>query len=192
MSSTPQNTRFLSVDYEHPKLVDSLRQGWILSYQAIAVVAALFAAMEASIITLTKAQEPDGHPPLRFSSSSYQNAVLGLAYVALILNVGSIVSALKIIDAIGRIAYRNAVKEPRPEPDVGWPIQGPDALMRTYGVKGRVRLLMWHSFYCLLLGSLCVLTQIIMYIWLHEAMSIVWASVAATIVAAVPIFTLLD
>lgn len=105
--------------------------------------AALFAAMEATIITLAKTQEPDGHPPLRFSSS-YQNAVLGLAYVALILNVGSIVSALKIIDAIGRIAYRNAVKEPRPKPDASWPIQGPNALMKTYGVKGRVRLLMWH------------------------------------------------
>lgn len=100
--------------------------------------------MEASIITLAKTEEPEGHPPLRFSSPSYQNAVLGLAYVALILNVGAIVRALKIIDAIGRIAYRNAVKEPRPKPDASWPIQGPNALMRTYGVKGRVRLLMWH------------------------------------------------
>ncbi|KAG8985241.1 hypothetical protein FRB90_004869 [Tulasnella sp. 427] len=140
-----QNTAFLSVDYQHPRLIDYLRQGWIFSYQAIAVVAALFATMEASIITLAKTQEPASRLPLRFSSIPYQNAVLGLAYVALTLNVGAIMSALKIIDAIGRVAYRNAVKEPRPTPDASWPIQGPNALMRTYGVKGRVRFLMWHS-----------------------------------------------
>ncbi|KAG8945565.1 hypothetical protein FRC04_000699 [Tulasnella sp. 424] len=140
------STPSLTINYEHPKLVDYLRQGWISSYQAIAVVAALFAAMEASIITLSKTPDPDGHPPLRFSSSAYQNAVLGLAYVALILNVGSIVSSLKIIDAIGRIAYRNAVKGTNPPDD--WTLEGPNALMRTYGVKGQVRWLMYHCRFC--------------------------------------------
>ncbi|KAG8938479.1 hypothetical protein FRC00_000084, partial [Tulasnella sp. 408] len=71
---------------EHPKLVESLKQGWLLSYQAIAVVAALFAGMEASLITLAKTPEPDDHGPLRFPQSAFQNAVLGLAYVALALN----------------------------------------------------------------------------------------------------------
>lgn len=61
------------------------------------------------------------------------------------------------------------------------------SLSITTNLRARLK-----AFYCLLLGSLCVLVQIIMYIWLHEAMSIVWASLAATIVAGFPVFILVD
>lgn len=98
--------------------------------------------MEASLITLAKTPEPESHPPLRFSSQSYQNAVLGLAYVALLLNVGAIMSALKLVDGLGRMNYRNAVKGTEPVPN--WPLLGPADLMKTYGFSGSLRLLTWH------------------------------------------------
>lgn len=102
--------------------------------------------MEATIITLAKTQEPDGHTPLRTSHLEYQDAVLGLSYIALILNVGSILSALKVVDGVGRIAYRNGVIKDDVKSDLvpHWPSLGPNKLMATFGVKGRIRFLMWH------------------------------------------------
>ncbi|KIO31308.1 hypothetical protein M407DRAFT_19686 [Tulasnella calospora MUT 4182] len=177
------------IQYEHPKVVDSLKQGWVLSYQAIAVVAALFAAMEASLITLAKTPEPESHSPLRFSSQPYQNAVLGLAYVALILSVGAIISALKLVDALGQMHYWNAVDRTNPKPN--WQLLGPNTLMKTYGVKGSLRLLMWHCVYSLIVGALCILAQLIMYICLHEAAPVIAAASVATAVGAIPIFIIL-
>ncbi|KIO31334.1 hypothetical protein M407DRAFT_136009 [Tulasnella calospora MUT 4182] len=150
----------------------------------MAVVAALFAGMEASLITLAKTPEPDGHAPLRFAQPAYQNTVLGLAYVALALNVGCILSALKCIDVLGRMTYWNALKGTVPDPD--WSLSGETGLMGSFGVKGRTRLLMGHCFYCLFFGSLCVLAQIIMYVWLHEAMPVVWATLIGVLIAAIP------
>lgn len=101
--------------------------------------------MEASLITLVKTPDPS----VRFTRPAYQNAVLGLAYVALALNVGCILSALKVIDLLGRMAYWNALRETAPEP--AWILSGEAGLMGSYGVKGRTRLLMNHckfSLYC--------------------------------------------
>lgn len=98
--------------------------------------------MEASLVTLAKTIEPESHPPLRLSSQSYQNTVLGLAYAALILSVGSIMSALKVVNGLGQINYWNAVEQPEPAPT--WTRIGPADLMKTYGVKGSIRFSMWH------------------------------------------------
>lgn len=98
--------------------------------------------MEASLITLAKTPEPEDHGPLRFLQPAYQNAVLGLAYVALALNVGCILSALKVIDVLGRMDYWNALKGTVPATD--WSLSGEQGLMGSFGVKGRTRFLMAH------------------------------------------------
>ncbi|KAG8937553.1 hypothetical protein FRC00_004167 [Tulasnella sp. 408] len=137
------------IEYEHPKVVESLKQGWILTYQAIAVVAALFAGMEATLITLTKTAEPDSHPPLRWSTPRIQNTTLALAYVALVSSIGSIMSALKIIDGLGHMTFRNAIKNP--ESPLDWTRQRASYLMKPFGVAGNFRRLMYHC-----VGSLLV------------------------------------
>ncbi|KAG8921157.1 hypothetical protein FRC01_000386 [Tulasnella sp. 417] len=173
---------------KHPEVVESLKQGWILTYQAIAVVAALFAGMEATLITLAKTAEPDSHPPLRWSTPRIQNTTLALAYVALVSSIGSIMSALKIIDGLGHMTFRNAIKNP--ESPLDWTRQRASYLMKPFGVAGNFRRLMYHCVGSLLVSGLCALLQILFYIWQHEATSVAIVASVAIAVAAWPILVM--
>ncbi|KIO31323.1 hypothetical protein M407DRAFT_135960 [Tulasnella calospora MUT 4182] len=190
MSQTTASHPFVPdpIEYEPPKVVESLKQGWIGTYQAIAVVAALFAGMEATLITLAKTAEPDSHPPLRWSASRIQNTTLALAYVALICSIGSIMSALKIIDGLGHMTFRNSIKTP--ESPLDWTRQRASYLMKPFGVAGNFRRLMYHCVGSLLVSGLCALLQILLYIWQHEATSVAIVASVAIAVASWPILVM--
>lgn len=95
--------------------------------------------MEVLLITLAKTLEPDSG---RFPGQSYLNVVLGLAYVSLILNFGSIMSALKLVDLLGKTKYLNL---PR---GTGHPTNRtnlePTFTTKPHGVNRLPRLLVYH------------------------------------------------
>ncbi|KAG8997333.1 hypothetical protein FRB90_012520, partial [Tulasnella sp. 427] len=93
---------------ELPKLVESVRNGWIASSQAIAVVGALFAAGETALIPFVKTATVDseGNPLLPDHAGLFK-CLLILSYGAFLFSASATISSLILIDKLGEMAFLN-------------------------------------------------------------------------------------
>ncbi|KAG8942390.1 hypothetical protein FRC04_003786 [Tulasnella sp. 424] len=98
-------------NYELPKLVESVRQGWITSSQAIAVVGALFAAGETALIPFVKtaAVDGDGKPKMPAHPGLFK-LLLIVSYSAFLFNASATISSLILIDKLGEMSFLNRAK----------------------------------------------------------------------------------
>ncbi|KIO24601.1 hypothetical protein M407DRAFT_212368 [Tulasnella calospora MUT 4182] len=93
---------------ELPKLVESVRNGWIASSQAIAVVGALFAAGETALIPFVKtaSEDSEGNPLLPDHAGLFK-CLLIFSYGAFMFNASATISSLILIDKLGEMAFLN-------------------------------------------------------------------------------------
>lgn len=119
-----------------PPLVKDVQQGWSGSCQASAVVvcrqistpiiiwstlttifsqAALFAGIEASLITLIKTP-PAAGSSLRDSNPGWFHFLLLLSYAALCFNAGATITSLVISDQLGEMPFRSRKIKPHEVP----------------------------------------------------------------------------
>ncbi|KIO18281.1 hypothetical protein M407DRAFT_160712 [Tulasnella calospora MUT 4182] len=180
-------------DYSLPSIIGSTRDGMVSSFTAVAVVATLLASTECAFLGLIK-NPPDGSP-LRYSGQALQDTVTALTYIAIFLNVGASWSGLRMIDILGKMPFLNAhheakLKKSSPDPR-RFSITSEttiDSAMRDHGLRGWWAFMAWHSIISLLLGSLCVVIQISMYIWIHEAVAVSVVTTLFAFFASIPIF----
>ncbi|KAG8922476.1 hypothetical protein FRC01_013980 [Tulasnella sp. 417] len=116
--------------------------------------------------------------------SGPQRALSALTYAGILLNLGSLWSALRLIDILGKMPLPTA----RYEADLD--IRrlslrlnnetSPHDVEAPYRLRGIWAYMAWHCLTSLLLGTLCIVTQIAMLVWLYEALSV---SLAITVLA---------
>ncbi|KAG8864620.1 hypothetical protein FRB96_005124 [Tulasnella sp. 330] len=95
------------LDYEIPKVVDTLREGRLSSCNAAAIVTALFATIEATMISVLKTSTAHSH-----GSASAMRLLLILSYAGLILNASTTFTALLLIDRLGNLTFRSMKAPP--------------------------------------------------------------------------------
>jgi len=154
-----------SLDFKLPPLVEGVQQGWAGSCQASAVVAALFAAIEAQLIVLIKTP-PDPNSALRNSNAGLFRFLLLLSYSGLAFNSAATVTSLIISDQLGEMPFRARKVKKGPVPDSA------HALLKTYKVSKRWSWLIGYWYLLLFCGGGCVFMQVGVYVWLHEADSV--------------------
>jgi len=180
--------------YELPPCVEAIRNGWVVTYQGSAVVGALFASMEASLLTLLKTEGSDGsllslrgdtrHAAMRF--------LLLMTYAALVLNASIVISSLLLLNMLGELPFKNAESPPLAEEAPFRQTMTTKELMAIYRYRGtRLELTTWHWFLSFWAGSACVLGQLCMYIWLHEDRTISALMTASVIFAGIPLFAII-
>ncbi|KAG9005691.1 hypothetical protein FRB94_004969 [Tulasnella sp. JGI-2019a] len=169
-----------------PDIVESERQGWIVSAQAAAVVAALLCGVEATLLTLIKTDPSNSSP----APKSAFRCLLILSYSALVFNASSTVASLVMLDCLGEIpmlvtkaARKNKGKGAQESEDV----DSMDAYLEHFELGFRWR---WARRYCLgtlFLGCVCILTQVVVYTWIREATSVASVMSVVCISGAVPL-----
>ncbi|KIO18277.1 hypothetical protein M407DRAFT_246519 [Tulasnella calospora MUT 4182] len=174
-------------NYQLPPLIGVTREGMVSSFGSIAVVATLLAVTETIFLLLLKMPNQTSSD---IPGSQLQRTLSALTYTGIVLNLGSLWSALRMIDVLGKMPLLNA----RYEADL-------DAkrlslrltndtsthdVMASYGLRGIWTFMAWHCLISLLFGSLCIVTQIAMFVWLYEALAVSISITVLVVFASVP------
>ncbi|KAG8957452.1 hypothetical protein FRC00_003956 [Tulasnella sp. 408] len=159
----------------------------------MAVVATLLASTEGVFLSIIKSSPQSA--PSESEDPKKMRAMVILTYLAIIFNIGASWSALRMIDILGKMTFLVAqhknkristgeiVEQFRLEKvrDVA---QG----MKLHGISGIWTFFSWHCFISLCLGSLCVVAQILLYIWINEDVRVAIAVTVLAIMTSIPIF----
>ncbi|KAG8996352.1 hypothetical protein FRB94_012348 [Tulasnella sp. JGI-2019a] len=94
-NSQPHEGQGSSQSEKFPEIIESERQGWLVSAQAAAVVAALLCGVEASLLSLVKTDPPPTNAAFKF--------LLIMSYSALVLNASSTIASLVMLDCLGEM-----------------------------------------------------------------------------------------
>ncbi|KIO18280.1 hypothetical protein M407DRAFT_160710 [Tulasnella calospora MUT 4182] len=175
---------------ELPGVIAATKDGMVSSFTTMAVVATLLASTEGVFLSIIKSssQSPSSEP-------RNTKVMVILTYLAIIFNIGASWSALRMIDALGKMPFLVAQYNTK-RMSVGKSVEQFDLEkvrdvaqgMRKYGLSGIWSFFAWHCSISLFLGSLCVLAQILLYTWINED---AWVSIAVTVLAfitSIPIF----
>ncbi|KAG8990538.1 hypothetical protein FRB94_013299, partial [Tulasnella sp. JGI-2019a] len=147
------------------------------SCNAAAIVAALLATIEATMIALIKtpalAPGAGGSAPSLLVGSGGANAIrllLILSYAGLILNTSTTFSALLLIDRLGNLSFISKDVEPT---ITQTSLRSGRRLLGRYGASGKVwDILEFHYFSTLLAGFLTITAQIVTFIWIYEGLAV--------------------
>ncbi|KAF8810986.1 hypothetical protein BYT27DRAFT_7134435 [Phlegmacium glaucopus] len=138
-----------------PDVVEAIRQGHITSAQAIAVVAALFAGVQASLLSVM----PD-------DTTKLTHTLILFAYAGLAFNIGASLSAMSLLDLLGavpeqfwRMASPGQTSTPE-EPDQGKSDFG--FLISCGGYRG-MGYVYAHCHISLVFGAFCLILQLALF-----------------------------
>lgn len=159
-----------AIHYELPRLVESLRQGWITSFQAMAVVGALFAAGETTLIPFVKTTvlNGDGTPKLPAHPGLFK-LLLAVSYGAFFFSASVTISSVILIDELSLLSFLNRAKgsnNPALDFDSVFLLLKEFQLTTTW---------YWVGAYCwvsIFLGCLCIVIQLAVYTWLNESRAV--------------------
>ncbi|KAF7289764.1 hypothetical protein MIND_01350100 [Mycena indigotica] len=160
-----RGTALTSIAYEAPKLVQSQISAWRNTVQSAAVVTALFASLAATILGVIR------QDPAMAGSQGPENTFLVFSsYAAMLFNSITTLASLFFIDSLGDIELNDAQKGGERATE-GW-ISRPASslsLLRQFGATRRIRFIFYQWFVHLCMGTLFLLLQILMYIWMRES-----------------------
>jgi uncharacterized membrane protein YagU involved in acid resistance len=158
--------RRTNIAYELPSTVKALNDGWLTTYQISTIVTALFVIVEVHLLSFVK----DESNYSRDTNKSARHALLIFTYSALFFCLSATVSGLILTDEFGELPVRaSRKKDPIQE---GVFDSGALDLLRSYGAKRSWIWVMWHWLFSLIAGTISLITQLLLYIWLEESNSV--------------------
>jgi len=138
---------------------------------------------------LRKTPDPNNHA-LRNENPAAFKFLLLLAYSALMFNASATVASLIMIDALGALPLR-AKKWYQYGRTLSGGRTGDDYLLEQFGAGTRWTWARNHCIFSLVAGSWCIFLQIVLYVWLHEALSVAITLSVVFAVCVSPWFALL-
>ncbi|KAI0271228.1 hypothetical protein BGY98DRAFT_1100289 [Russula aff. rugulosa BPL654] len=158
--------RRTNIAYELPSTVKALNDGWLTTYQISTIVAALFVIVEVNLLSFIK----DESNYSRHTNKSARHALLVFTYSALFFCLSATVSGLILTDEFGELPVRASRKKDLIQEGVF--DSGALDLLRTYGAKRSWIWVMWHWLFSLIAGTISLITQVLLFIWLEESDSV--------------------
>ncbi|KDR74428.1 hypothetical protein GALMADRAFT_584421 [Galerina marginata CBS 339.88] len=144
---------------EFPVRLESIRQGHITTAQANAVVAALFAGIQAQLLSGI----PDN------TDTPLVNALILFSYAGLLLSIGASLSAMGLLDFLGEIPERSRQSEP--QSNIAIPTSTTSHTLEpliSYGADPKMRTSYDHCQATLIIGAFCLVVQIALLAWLKS------------------------
>jgi len=148
-------------------------------------VAGLFTLVEVQLLSFVK-NDANFH---RSVENSAKHALLIFTYLALFFSISAAVSGLILTDEFGELPVRASRKSD--------PIQhglfdsGTLDLLQSYGAKRSWVWIMWHWAFSLLAGTISLITQLLLYVWLEESNSVRITLTILTVFAVLPLVHLI-
>ncbi|KAG9092183.1 hypothetical protein FS749_015937 [Ceratobasidium sp. UAMH 11750] len=154
------------VSYDLPATIKSIQTGWQATFQSSSVVSALFAVIESILLFFFSSLDPE---KVRRESAGGQ-ALLVFTYLAFLFSVSATFSSLLLTDELGEIHVRASQRASVLDPlDTMVIHEDTGDLLRRYGARRTWKPLMWHWFIMLLSAYLCLVGQLLTYIWMVES-----------------------
>ncbi|KAI0048456.1 hypothetical protein FA95DRAFT_1490776, partial [Auriscalpium vulgare] len=164
-----------------PSAVQSLVDAWTSTCQTVAIVFGLLLVAETQLLVfVTDASNTS-------SNSAAHNALLCFTYIAVFFTLSTSVSSLVLTMGLNELPLRASSKPGLM--DEGAFYSGPLAMLRFFGMRRSFVWLLWHWLFTLQAGILCILTQILLFVWLHTDLPV---KITASCVCAVAFAPLLQ
>ncbi|KAG9005230.1 hypothetical protein FRB94_001648 [Tulasnella sp. JGI-2019a] len=193
LPTTPDDDPHL-LEYSIPKVVETLREGLRDSCNAAAIVAALFATIEAAMIVVLKPPTTTTTPDMVGSASSTTGSanattlLLILSYVGLILNASTIFSSHLLINRLGKFSFMSKGVKPIL---TNSSVRSARRLLGCYSASRKVwHILEFHHFSTLRAGFLVISAQILTFVWISEGKAIVIISTVTALFCMIPFMTI--
>ncbi|KAG8919615.1 hypothetical protein FRC01_001203 [Tulasnella sp. 417] len=186
-----------------PGVIVATKDGMIASFTTMAVVATLLASTEGVFLSIIKSSLPNpssaqSNPSPEPSSPTNLRAMVILTYLAIVLNIGASWSALRMIDILGKMTFLVAKQTVGSSPEGSGgektylfkldEVRDVAEVMRKHGIAGIWSFFSWHCVVSLCLGSLCVIAQILLYIWTNEDWRVSIVVTLLAFITSTPIF----
>ncbi|KAF9485721.1 hypothetical protein BDN70DRAFT_871044 [Pholiota conissans] len=183
----PSLRRGVKINYELPKTVQSIRDGWQWTSSSGAVVSGLLAASAAQLLGFFKGANGFSDQEPRF-----QNLVLVFCYAALFLNISATIGSFLLTDNLGELDYRAARKKSN-EDLYGSTSMGAEEILRDFGASSQWEYMLFHWLAMFYLGILSLIVAVLAFVWLEEtrAIAITMTLVVAFTIIPVSYFILL-
>lgn len=166
MSPRPPKTR---VTYDLPATIKSIQAGWQATFQSASITAALFAVIESVLLLFFSNISPEKMNP----EGAGGQAVMVLTYLAFFFSISATFSSLLLTDELGELHVRASHRESKlVSLDSGVIYEDPSDLLSRYGARKTWRPVMWHWFLMILLAYLCLVGQILAYVWIIQSKAI--------------------
>ncbi|KAI0259384.1 hypothetical protein BC834DRAFT_635958 [Gloeopeniophorella convolvens] len=155
-----------NVAYELPSTVKSLNEGWLSTCQTAAAVSGLFAVVEVLLLAFIKDPVHYTHP----HKHAAIQALRAFSYCALFFSCSAAISSLVLTDEFGELPVRASRKaDPIKQ---GIFDSSSASLLEVYGARRSWRWVMWHWLFSLMAAVACLVTQILIYVWIEESLSV--------------------
>jgi len=154
------------IAYELPPTVKSLNDGWLSVCQTAAAASGLLAVVEVVLLTFVKNPVHYTHP----HTHAARQALLAFSYCALFFSCSATISSLVLTDEFCELPVRASRKS---DPIKQGLFDSTSAsLLEVYGARRSWRWVMWHWLFSLAAGVACLVTQILIYVWIEEPLSV--------------------
>ncbi|KAJ3504331.1 hypothetical protein NLJ89_g7988 [Agrocybe chaxingu] len=155
-------------NYELPKTVISVRDGWQWTSQSGAVVSGLLAAVAAQLLGFFKDDE-------NLSPSGGAGFVIASCYAALFLNIAATIGSFVLIDNLGEVGYRAAKRDSKDEllqvDTIGDYTPAVSKMLVDFGANGMWNGMLYHWLITFYLGILSLIISVLTYVILSESLA---------------------
>ncbi|PVG03733.1 hypothetical protein CPB86DRAFT_821832 [Serendipita vermifera] len=180
-------------EYRLPHAVQASINSWVKGANSLAVVTALFAAVQVSLVQIVVSYD-------NADDSVKWNVLRWFMYAGVLIDLGGTASAIAIVNMLssGTISARSKAIEtkesaPRKVMD-GRPIEAhlfTDSqemqLLREFGVSTAFAKVGWHMLLSFMCGSVFIFISLLLWIGLTEPRVILWAVLPIALVALFPV-----
>ncbi|KAL0952561.1 hypothetical protein HGRIS_006817 [Hohenbuehelia grisea] len=178
----------IQIAYELPRVVESVRNGWIATCQLAALMSTIFAVVATQIFVMS----PERLERFQDKNQSTLTAFLAFGYLAIILNCGTVLTSFLLVDRLGDLTFSSSTAESG-APDNGQLIVNSTShLMQLYGAGTSWSWMVLQWFISQQAGVFCLLVQITVFIWLHPvSLGVKVITLLAALFAFLPMLLLL-
>lgn len=180
----PAPRKELSLSYELPPAIESIKNGWQRTCEAGAIISSVLAVISVitcALISTTGLLDLEGRDGIR-------TWLALVSYGSLLFNLSSSVGGFILIDRLGSVPFVAAQKPQETLPAAGYIEGDSNQLLRRYGIGKLWGALVLHWFCCFNMGIWCIVTQVMIFIWLKEDMVVKVCMTVVAVFALLPLF----
>ncbi|KIM42571.1 hypothetical protein M413DRAFT_444283 [Hebeloma cylindrosporum] len=143
-------------NYELPKTVISVRDGWQWTCQSGAVVSGLLAGVGAQLLgSFQAANGPAGA----------KEFLVATCYASIFLNIAATICSFVVIDHLGEIGFEAAaIRDPEEDRKMGRILTSQERLLMSFGASSQWKAMLYHWLITFYLGILCLIIALLTYV----------------------------
>ncbi|KAF9556812.1 hypothetical protein CPC08DRAFT_820218 [Agrocybe pediades] len=164
--------RSTKLDYELPRSVYAIKDGWQQTCQSGAVVSSLLAALCGQLLVFFK--DDRSYSPKTPVPEKVKSFLVAISYISLFLNILAALYSFVMIDNLGEIDYRSSCKRDsfhRDMEQTGRMTASQEGVLMRFGAGRDWKWMIVHWLFTFYSGIVALITSIITYALIEESLA---------------------